>query len=206
MNSPRFGFARSWARSRRELVSRRTARSAFGVLTLLGGLSLAAHVGAAPAGAAPFNPEEQQIVDALPFGFAGNACKPVRDAPPGSVASLDCDQNAGLRAPMDGRFTRFADLDSMNRAFQNDLASRGADYAPVPCPGVAGSPGQWHYTASPDEPAGQIFCGTFQGAPDIEWTRDGELLLLNVHGGPDLNSLFGWWDGYANARPVPYTH
>ncbi|MCV7395116.1 hypothetical protein [Mycobacterium paraseoulense] len=168
-------------------------------------MSLTTHVGAAPAGAIPFNHEEQQIVDELPFGFAGNACKPSSDAPPGSVASLDCDQNAGLSAPMAGRFTRFADLDSMNSAFQNDLASRGSDYAPVPCPGVDGSPGRWHYTASPGETAGQIFCGTFKGAPDIEWTREGELLLLNVHGGQDLNSLFGWWDGYANARPAPYT-
>ncbi len=206
MNSPRFGFALSWARSHRPPVSWQVARSAFGVLTLLGGLSLTTHVGAAPAGALPFSPEEQRIVDELPFGFTGNACKPASNAPPGSVASLDCDQNAGLRAPTVGRFTRFADLDSMNSAFQNDLASRGADYAPVPCPGVDGSPGQWHYTASPGETAGQISCGTFKGAPDIEWTRDQELLLLNVHGGQDLNSLFGWWDGYANARPVPYTH
>ncbi|ORB74265.1 hypothetical protein [Mycobacterium scrofulaceum] len=175
------------------------------MLTLLGGLSLTAHVGAAPAGAVPFNNEEQQIVDELPFGFAGNACETAGNAAPGSVAGLECDQNAGLTAPMAGRFTRFADLDSMNRAFQNDLASRGPDYAPVPCPGVAGSPGQWHYTANPGEAAGQIFCGTFQGAPDIEWTRDRELLLLNVHGGQDMDSLFRWWDGYANARPVPYT-
>ncbi len=177
------------------------------MLTVLGGFGFITYVGAQPAAATPFSSEEQQILDELPFGFTGSSCETASSPPPGSVASLDCGQNAGLNSPVGGHFTLFADPDSLNRAFQNGLTNRGSDYVPSPCPGLDASPATWHYTATPAEIAGQIFCGTFKGTPDIEWTRDRELLLLNVYDGPDLNSLFQWWDSHGNEprEPPPFT-
>lgn len=46
---------------------------------------------------------------------------------------------------------------------------------------------------------GQNVCGTVAGAPDIEWTRDRQLLLLVVHGGADVESLYQWWSRFGNA-------
>ena len=182
-------------------------KSALGVLTMLGGFGFMTYAGAEPAAASRFSPEEQQIVEKLPFGFTEASCETASNPPPSSVASLDCGQNAGLNTPLGGHFALFADPDSLNRAFQNGLTNRGSDYVPSPCPGLEASPTAWHYTATPWETAGQIVCGTFKGVPDIEWTRDRELLLLDVHDGPDVNSLYQWWDRYGNEprEPIPFT-
>jgi len=175
---------------------------ALGMLTVLGGIS---YVGAGPAGAARFSPDEQRIVAELPFGFSGRSCNTADSVPRESVASLDCGEDAGLSAPLEGQFTSFGDPDSMNRAFQEVLTSRGPDYVPSPCPGLAVSPATWHYDSAPGTVAGHIVCGTFKGAPDIEWTRDRELLLLHVHDGRDLGDLYQWWDRYGNAVHETFT-
>ncbi len=40
--------------------------------------------------------------------------------------------------------------------------------------------------------------------PDIEWTRNRQMLLLDVHGGADLDSSFQWWGRYGNATQLPF--
>jgi len=185
----------------------RRHKSVLGALTVVAGFGVLTHAGTEPAAATRFSPDEQRIIEELPYGFGGPSCETARNRPAGSLAGLKCGQNAGLSSPVGGRFMLFADPDSLNRAFQDDLTGRGPDYEPAPCPGMGDSPSTWHYTATPWLVAGQIFCGTYQGAPDIEWTRDRELLLLNVHDGPDMNSLFQWWDRYGNEprEPIPFT-
>ena len=180
--------------------------SVLGMLTVVAGFGLMTYATAAPAAATRFSPDEQRILEELPDGFGADTCETARNLPAGSLAGLKCGQNAGLSGPAGGRFVLFADPDALNRAFQDDLAGRGPDYQSVPCPGTSESPNPWHFTSTPWEVAGQMFCGTYKGAPDIEWTRDRELLLLNVHDGPDLNSLSEWWDRYGNEprEPFPY--
>jgi serine/threonine-protein kinase len=78
-------------------------------------------------------------------------------------------------------------------------------WVPAPCPGVAASPTNWNYTESPDQVAGQLLCGSFQGAPNVEWTRTSQLLTLDVGGAPDIESLFRWWTGSANPGGAPIT-
>lgn len=53
-------------------------------------------------GRARLTPEEQQIVEELPFGFSGNSCETANNPPPGAVASLMCGQDAGLATPLGG--------------------------------------------------------------------------------------------------------
>jgi len=180
----------------------KAGRLALGMLTVLGGVS---YVGVQSAAAARFSPDEQRIVAELPFGFSERSCETAASAPPESVASLDCGQDAGLSGPLGGHFTSFGDPDALNRAFQDDLTRRGPGYVPSPCPGLDASPATWHYDATPGTVAGHIVCGTFEGAPDIEWTRDRELLLLNVHDGRDLGDLYQWWDRYGNAVHETFT-
>lgn len=181
--------------------------SALGVVAIVCGFGFVTSVAAEPAAAARFTPEEQGILEELPFGFSGNSCDTASNPPPGAVASLECGQDAGLDSPLGGRFTRFADLDSMNSALQNDLTNRGPDYVASACPGLDALPATWHYDATPWEAAGQVFCGTFKGAPDMEWTRDRQLLLLNVHDGPGVDRLYQWWEQHGNEprEPIPFT-
>lgn len=171
--------------------------SAFlGVLAVLGGFVFLPHLGAEPAGR--FSSDEQRILSVLPFGFAASSCRTASSPPAESVASLDC-----INGPLQARFSLFADLDSMLQTFQSSLTKYGSGNAP-PCPGSANSPATWYYTVNSNQAAGQIVCGTFEGAPDIEWTRNRQLLLLDVHGGADLNSLFQWWGRFGNASQLPF--
>lgn len=170
----------------------------FGVLTVLGGFGFLPHADGEPA--ARFSPEEQRIVSVLPIGFAANSCRTAGTPPAESVASLDC-----LNGSTQGRFSLFVGPDSMNRAFQHDLTKYGSGHPPPPCPGLDDSPANWHYAVTPDQTAGQIVCGIFEGTPAIEWTRNRQLLLLDVHSGADVNSLFQWWGRFGNATPVPFT-
>ena len=61
------------------------------------------------------------------------------------------------------------------------------------CPGSGlDSPTTWHYTDTPDDVAGKVACGTYNGNPDLVWTNDEELLLVDAQG-PDLAELHEWW-------------
>ena len=64
---------------------------------------------------------------------------------------------------------------------------------PAAVAGSDNSPADCCYTAISDQTSGQIVCGTFGGAADIEWTRNRQLLVFDVHGGQDLDSLFHNW-------------
>jgi hypothetical protein len=179
--------------------------AALAALTALGAFTF---VPAPRAAATDFSPQEQQIANELPVGFDPGSCTTAAN-PPGpsnAVASLDCRQNSAPNAPKNGRFTLFADPVAMGTDFQN-AANPGPQYAPTPCPGATGSPSAWNYTATPDQPEGDIVCGTFQGSPDIQWTRSSQLLILDVMGSSDLNSLYQWWARYGDPRsqqgPVP---
>jgi hypothetical protein len=39
---------------------------------------------------------------------------------------------------------------------------------------------------------GKVVCGSVADHANIAWTRDAQLLLATVNGGPDLNSLYQW--------------
>lgn len=116
------------------------------MLAAFGGIGFLPHLGGQPV--ARFSPEDQRIVSVLPLGFAASSCRTADTPPADAVASLDC-----LNGPSQGRFSLFAEPDSMNRAFQNDLTKYGSGRVP-PCPSSEDSPADWHYTAIPDQVAG----------------------------------------------------
>lgn len=189
------GRGLSSVRRRRALW--RAGSTSLGVLAVLSGFAFPPHLGAVPT--ARFSLEEQQILRMLPFGFAANSCSTGGSPPAGSLASLDC-----VNGPLRGRFSVFADLDSMSRAFQSALTKFGSGNAPPPCPGLTNSPATWYYTVNSGQTAGQIVCGTFERVPNIGWTRNRQKLLLDVRGGADLDSLFQWWGRFGNASQLPF--
>lgn len=144
---------------------------------------------AAPAG--DFSPAEQRIVGLLPAGYAASACARAISPFPSAIASLDCSQT-GSENPTYARFTLYNDLDALTGDFQS-TADR---MAISPCPGGNPSPGTWTYGSDPGQIAGKIVCGSIENRADIAWTRDAQLLLATINGGPDLNSLYQWWQDY----------
>lgn len=151
------------------------------------------------AGAVQFSDDEQKIVNLLPPGFAPSGCVTATNPPPPSdaAASLQCTASAGPNGPATGRFTLWRDVNTMSDDFQSQTGG-STWFTPSPCPGVGGSPGTWSYNNTPDQASGEVLCGSYQGAPNVEWTRNAQLLTLDVNGGPDIDGLFKWWSSSGN--------
>ncbi len=58
--------------------------------------------------------------------------------------------------------------------------------------------GTWYYSSDPGQVGGKVVCGIIEDRPNIVWTRDAQLLLATVNGGPDLDSLYQWWQRYGS--------
>lgn len=151
------------------------------------------------AGAVQFSDDEQKIVNLLPPGFSAGGCVTATDppAPLDATASLQCAANGGSKGPTTGRFTLWRDVETMSGDFRSQTGGNPW-FTPVPCPGVGGSTGSWSYNTTPDQASGEVLCGSYQGAPNVEWTRNAQLLTLDVNGGPDIESLFQWWSASGN--------
>jgi hypothetical protein len=186
------------------LVLARTTRF-IAVFALLCGVAVLSWRHAPRAAAVEFSDAEQKIANLLPDGFTPSLCKTATDPIPplDAVASLQCTGSAA-GGPTTGRFTLWPDADTMNDQFQTQTVG-GQLWVPSQCPGVGASPANWHYTETSDQVAGQLICGSFQGSPNIEWTRTSQLLTLDVGGAADIESLFQWWGGSANPGGAPVT-
>jgi hypothetical protein len=186
------------------LVLARTTRF-IAVFALLCGVAVLSGRHAPRAAAVEFSDAEQKIANLLPDGFTPSLCKTATDPIPplDAVASLQCTGSAA-GGPTTGRFTLWPDADTMNDQFQTQTVG-GQLWVPSQCPGVGASPANWHYTETSDQVAGQLICGSFQGSPNIEWTRTSQLLTLDVGGAADIESLFQWWGGSANPGGAPVT-
>lgn len=166
----------------------------------IGSMLLAVMAPLAPgAGAVQFSDDEQKIVNLLPPGFAPSGCVTATNPPPPSdaAASLQCTASAGPNRPATGRFTLWRDVNTMSDDFQSQTGG-STWFTPSPCPGVGGSPGTWSYNTTPDQASGEVLCGSYLGAPNVEWTRNAQLLTLDVNGGPDIDGLFKWWSSSGN--------
>ncbi len=186
------------------LVLARTTRF-LAVLVLLSGIAVLTGLHAPRVGAVEFSDDEQKIANLLPDGFSPSLCKTATDPIPplDAVASLQCTGSAA-GGPTTGRFTLWPDAGTMNDEFQTQAVG-SPFWAPSQCPGVAASPSTWNYTESPDQVAGQLLCGSFQGSPNIEWTRTSQLLTLDVGGASDIEGLFRWWCNSGNPGGAPIT-
>lgn len=147
-----------------------------------------------PANAAKnFSPAEQQVVALLPPGFSANACARAIDAFPNALASLDCSQNITTDTPTYARFTLYKDLEALIGDFQTTADGM----VMLPCPGsTAASPGTWTYGSDANQISGRIVCGTIADRANLAWTRDAQLLLATVNGGPGLNGLYQWFQRF----------
>ena len=151
------------------------------------------------AGAVQFSDDEQKIVNLLPPGFAPSGCVTANDPPPplDAAASLQCAASAGSKGPTTGRFTLWRDANTMSDDFESQTGG-SSWFSPSPCPGANSASGTWSHNTPPDQASGKVLCGSYQGAPNVEWTRNAQLLTLDINGGPDIESLFSWWSSSGN--------
>lgn len=143
----------------------------------------------------PFSPAEQQIVTLLPPGYTAGSCIPASNKFANAIASLDCTDDAHTDTPDYARFTLYNNLDALTADFYASAASMSIS----PCPDGNPSPGTWNYGPHLATPGGKIVCGTVEDQADVAWTRDSQLLLATVNGGPSLDDIYLWWQRYGAA-------
>jgi serine/threonine-protein kinase len=121
-------------------------------------------------------------------------CEAATPPAPGALATVDCRQSDQPGGPAAARYSIFANKDMLAQQFNSSLQENEEI---LRCPGAgADSPITWHYEASPDDVAGSIACGTYQGNADIVWTQDDDLLLADVQS-DNMDDLHGWWLNYS---------
>jgi hypothetical protein len=132
------------------------------------------------------------LMGSLPPGYSSANCQEAT-APDGFVEKVTCGQNSDPAGPASAIFWLLPNTDGLAAAFQG--AGTGMTVASS-CPGGQVSPGTWHYKSSPDQPAGQVECGTTNSdgteVAMVVWTDNAKLRAALI-GGTDMASLYQWW-------------
>lgn len=115
--------------------------------------------------------------------------------PLGALGAVTCGLNTDPGGPRAGRYTLLADLPALQGQF-NEITSTTRQQI---CPGNIQSPGPWRHNATPDQVAGQLYCGLRDdGTPIIAWTDDARLLLSVVDSAPGTEvAAFKWWSSHS---------
>ncbi|TSD95329.1 hypothetical protein FOS14_18385 [Skermania sp. ID1734] len=130
----------------------------------------------------------------IPTGYSSDSCKTVDPPASRAVATVDCFNNSDPGGAAAARYSLYQNTADVAYGFQS---STGDDQL-VNCPGQDTSPGTWHYKNAPDQTAGQVACGIYQGKNEVMWTND-QKLFLGTAQGTDLNALYSWWENSARA-------
>lgn len=136
-------------------------------------------------------PQQQQLLNVIPPGYAPGACQPSVNPPPlpNTVASLDCFNNSLPGGPTTARYELFADQNALNNQYQVDVNSAALQ----PCPGNDASPGNWNFKNDPNAVAGSVMCfNVNNNTPDVEWSNNQYLTIADTQGA-DLAGLYNWW-------------
>lgn len=143
-------------------------------------------------------PPESESFDArlfavLPASYDEGACEAVRPPATGALATVDCTETNVPTGPRIARYSLFADQKTLDEHFQDAIAQNSEL---VRCPGSdLDSPTAWFYNANPDEVAGQVACGVYEGNQDVTWTKDADLLLADAQS-DNLEDLHKWWNDF----------
>jgi serine/threonine kinase PknH len=106
---------------------------------------------------------------------------------------VSCGQNNQPGGPTHATYGLFPDLDSLKRAFNDEISNISLGN----CPGEGKSPAAWQSNRTPNVTGGQIACGTSNNHPSLIWTFDKKLMLSDVSGDQAVADLHKWWDAYS---------
>ena len=136
---------------------------------------------------------DSKLLAALPASYDDGACEPVHPPVTDALATVDCTETNQPTGSKVARYSLFADQATLDQHFSDAIAQNSEL---VKCPGSdIDSPTTWYYNANPDDVAGQVACGTYDGNPDVTWTKNIDLLLADAQG-PNLEELHKWWNDF----------
>ena len=121
---------------------------------------------------------DAKLMALIPPGYPTSVCQTATPPSPGALATIDCAKSTQPGGPEAARYSLFADKDQLILHFNESIKENDEL---LRCPGAdSDSPIDWHYKANPDEVAGQVACGTYQGNADVMWSQYDELMLADV--------------------------
>ncbi|MEE6138494.1 protein kinase [Mycobacterium sp. 050128] len=149
-----------------------------------------------PSSQGPSN-DQARLISLLPPGYLAGTCTPATPESgsiwTNAVAMVSCGKNTQPGGPSKATYGLFPTPDRLKKSFTDDIANVSL----VNCPGEGASPVSWHYDQTPNEMAGLIACGTYNGHPNVIWTNEEKLMLSDVAGDPaTVEDLHTWWDAY----------
>lgn len=158
-----------------------TALRAASAAVLLGG---AAFAGTAMANADP----NDTLTASLSKGYSSSNCTP-KDPPAGVAAAMNCGQNADAAGPVKATYLLYNTPGDLSGGFTASIK----DESLTQCGDSGQSPTTWHQ-GSAGATAGQVACGTYQGAAEVIWTTDAKNVLSYIRGSnTDVQALYQWW-------------
>lgn len=131
-------------------------------------------------------PVLRRLLEAVPSGY--RSCEPVRPPVADALATVDCGQNSNPGGPETARYSLFPTVEALDGGF----ASAIDEDAVVDCPGGRPSPSTWDYDSTPGQTEGSVACGSFEGSPEVVWTKSSDL-MLGLAQGSDLDTVHQWW-------------
>ena len=145
------------------------------------------------------NDPQNTLLSLLPSGYASGVCTATTPKPNSiwvnALAMLDCGQNTNQGGPAHAVYGLFADTDTLNKAFTDDIGANGSQL--MNCPGEGPSPEGWHYDKNPSVTAGQIACATYKNQPNVVWSNTAKLTLSDVFGDGSIDDLHMWWTKFS---------
>ncbi len=128
------------------------------------------------------------LAAALSKGYSSSNCTP-KEPPSGVAAAINCGQNADPAGPVKATYLLYNNSGDLNGGFTASIK----DESLTACGDSGQSPTTWH-TGSAGATAGQVACGTYQGAAEIIWTTDAKNVLSYIRGSnTDVQALYQWW-------------
>ncbi|CAM4152185.1 hypothetical protein MB901379_00609 [Mycobacterium basiliense] len=165
----------------RAVLRAATAAAAVGSLACVG----TATASADPTGTAS---DVNTLAGSLSKGYGLNNCA-AQSITSGELAALSCGQSPDSAGPVQAKYILFANPDDMNGSFKASIK----DDTLTACGDSGQSPTTWHQ-GSATTPAGQVACGTYQGAAEIIWTTDAKNVLSYIRAAnTDVPALYQWW-------------
>ena len=127
------------------------------------------------------------LAGSLSKGYTIDSCKSGSLSGP-VLAELDCGQSPDSSGPASAIYQLFSSTTDLSSAFTSNIH----DISLTPCGDGGQSPGTWHQGGSGT--AGQVACGTYQGAATLTWTIDAKKVLGHLRASnTDNGALYKWW-------------
>ncbi len=120
------------------------------------------------------------------YSLSNCTAQPIEGA---QLAALTCGQSPDASGPVQGKYILFSTAADSTAMFKTSIK----DDVLTNCGDAGQSPTPWHQGNATTN-AGQVACGTYQGAAEIIWTTDAKNVLSYIRGSnADVAALYQWW-------------